>query len=259
MRTLAIVNQKGGVGKTTTAVTLAHGLVHLHKRVLLVDLDAQGDCADALGIGKKGSLHAFVAQKAGRKAVSTTGRRGLDVVTSDKSTVQLKSELIGMMFREKRLAQALETVAGGYDVCVLDVAPGVDILQVGALIACTHFIIPVALSKLAVVGAGDALASTAALKQAGEFRGQFLGVLPTFWDQRVKENTYQLKTLAAQFKELVWPPIPVDAKAGEAPSYGQTLWEYAPKCRALQGSSYKGKVVGGYCAVLRRLVGVLDG
>lgn len=252
MITLAITNQKGGVAKTTSAITLGHGLALAGKKVLLVDLDAQGNVSDALGIEKRGGLLDLLFSGA-EKAIISTGRKNLDLVPGDHTTVQAKQQLIGMHFREYKLKMALEDL-NGYDVVILDTAPGVDILQVSALVACTHFIIPVALDHLAVVGAGDALSTTASLKQVGAFKGDFLGILPTMWERTTRESHEQLEIIVNQFASLVWPPIPRDVKAREAPSFGKTLWEYAPKTRALSGVVVKDKKIGGYGQVLGRLI-----
>jgi chromosome partitioning protein len=266
MYTLAIVNQKGGVGKTTTAVTLAHGLTLKtwgddQLQILLVDLDAQGNVADALGLEKRPGLYDLLVSRDPDAAVAYGGRSGLACILSDKRTVETKQILAGRNFREYSLQKALEHFAdeGWYDVVILDAAPGVDVLQVGALVACDGFLIPVALDHLAVVGAGDALASAAALSGHG-LGGEFLGVLPTMWERSTKESDTQLKELVGQFKRLVWPPIPKDVKAREAPAFGRTLYEYAEGCRALAGIELKnGERAGGYNQVVERLMGVIDG
>lgn len=254
MWTLAIVNQKGGVGKTTSAVTLAHGLAISGRNVLLVDLDAQGNVADALGAEKSGGLFDLLIGKAGKRAITPDVRTGLDCVFGDKTTAEAKQVLSGMSFRETKLRDALKGVARPYDVCILDVAPGIDVLQISALVACDAFMIPVALDHLAVVGAADALASAAALNQAEVFKGRFLGILPTLWERTTNESHAQLEMLAQQFGRLVWPPIPQDVKAREAPAHGQTLLEYAPGCRAIVGVEINGKMVGGYSAALERVM-----
>ena len=261
MKTIAIVNQKGGVGKTTTAVTLAHVLAVHGRRTLLVDLDAQGNVADALGMEKRPGLYEFLIEGEPTRAIFWSERHNLYVVPGDKTTVEAKQRLIGASFREYRVRDALARVASDYDVAILDTAPGVDVLQLGALVACTHFLIPVALDHLAVVGAADALASMASLAQAGVFRGRCLGVLPTMWERTTTESHQQLEILAGQFGKLVWPPIPRDTKAREAPAHGMTLWEYAPQTRALDGVWVEGdKLVGGYWQVFYRLLGeVFDG
>ena len=254
MFTLAILNQKGGVGKTTTAVTLAHGLALSGLRVLLVDLDAQGNVADALGLEKHGDLYRLLFDGSGSVA-QRSGRDGLDVILGDKSTVEAKQRLTGMNFREMALRAALDQVRG-YDVCVLDVAPGVDVLQVAALVACDKFLIPVALDHLAVVGAADALASAVGLAKYTHC-GTLAGVLPTFWERQTREGQVQLETLVEQFGNLVWPPVPRDTKAREAAAEGLTLWEYAPYCRALRGVKIGDGHRGGYGRVLVRLVNSL--
>jgi len=168
--------------------------------------------------------------------------------------VEAKQILSGMSFRETKLRDALRGISRSYDLCILDVAPGIDVLQIGALVACDAFIIPVALDHLAVVGALDALASASALSAEDVFNGRFLGILPTMWERTTNESHAQLEELAHQFKQLIWSPIPEDVKAREAPAFGKTLWEYAPHTRALDGVEIKPRQwVGGYRAMMARL------
>ena len=254
MKTIAFINQKGGVGKTTSAVTVAHGLAKKGLRVVLIDLDAQGNVADALGIKKEPRLYRLLIDNVGNDAIVSSGRPNLDVITGNKLTVEAKAILVGRPFRERALRKALETLSG-YDVAICDVAPSVDLLQLSSLIASDGFLIPVALDHLAVVGASDALISAAAIKEYGELDAKFLGVLPTFWERVSKESRQQMEALTEQFDNLVWPPIPRDVKVRESPAYGQTLFEYAPECRALDGIKLKsGEVRGGYRQVLDRLI-----
>lgn len=254
MKTLAVVNQKGGVWKTTTAVTVAHGLAALGKDVLLVDLDAQGNVADCLGLRKGPGLHDFLVKDAGLAAVTESGRPHLDVLMGDRMTAELKRQLAGDPFGIFKLRNALAEIADEYDVCVLDAAPGADILQMGALVACTHFLLPVGLAELAVIGAVDALGMVASLKKHEAFKGTFLGVLPTQWDRTTNESQAQLEAMTGKFQALVWPPIPVDTKAREAVRFGKTLLEYAVDGRAIRGVEIEGKMVGGYGRVVARLV-----
>ena len=253
MKILAIVNQKGGVGKTTTAVTVAAGLARDRWRVLLIDLDAQGNCADALGIPKGDGLYRFLIENAGVDAVQDLGY-GLHVITSDKTTLKVKRILSGESFSEYALRNTIEALPAAYDLVILDGAPGADLLQINALVAATHFLIPVSLAHLATVGAVDVLGTVQSLKQVGAFQGQWLGILPTMWDRQTNESHAQLKAMAERFGKLVWPPIPIDVKAREAPGAGQTLWDYAPDCRAIVGVMEGITPVGGYGAVIIRLI-----
>lgn len=252
MKVLAVVNQKGGVGKTTTAVTLAAGLANLGRRVLLVDLDAQGNCADALGVPKGNGLYRFLVLD-DRRAIREA-RTGLDLVAGDKTTVKVKKILVGESFSEYVLRSKLDALPKVYDVAILDSAPGADVLQINALIAATHFLIPVSLAHLATVGAVDVLGTVQSLKKVDAFQGHWLGILPTMWDRTTNESHAQLRAMAERFGKLIWPPIPIDVKAREAPGAGKTLWEYAPKSRALAGVREHGRQVGGYGRVLYRLI-----
>ena len=263
MYVAAVVNQKGGVGKTTTAVTLAHGLALGGRRVLLVDLDGQGNVADCLGLEKRGGLEALLfgavylpSSSSGSREVwdgresAGAGRDLLDVVLSDTSTEAAKLRLGGMQFRERVLRNRLAAWDDQYDVCVLDAAPGLDLLQVSALVACDGYLAPVALDHLAAVGAAAVLHSVQSLKEVGAFEGRFLGVLPTMWERRTRESDEQLRLLARMYQALVWPPVPVDVRAREAPAYGLTLWEYAPRSRAVVGVETAQGRAGGYKQVV---------
>lgn len=266
MLTIAVLNQKGGVGKTTSAVTLAHGLAILGRQVLLVDLDAQGNVADSLGLDKSPGLYHFLLEPEATANWPAASRRdNLRVIPGDKRTLELKQILAGQSFREHALRRALDALAAGlradavysaYDVCILDCAPGADMLQIAALVAADMFLVPVSLDHLAVVGATDALATAASLTAAGH-DSRFLGILPTMWERQTKESDEQFRFLAGQFGQWVWPPIPRDTKVREASAHGQTLWEYDPPCRAITGVHIDGKPVGGYAQALNRLVDAL--
>ena len=256
-RIVAFLNQKGGVGKTTSAVTVAHLWALEGKRILLLDLDAQGNIADSLGLEKTGALNRLLVGEVGTAAITPSGRERLEVVLGDKSTAKTKQILSGDPFGVFKLRETLAdlTRQRPYEALVLDVAPGADILQLAALVACTHFVVPVSLEHLALVGVREALESVASLKKVNAFQGGFAGVLPTLLNRSIKGHVERLKLLAQTFGRQVLPPIPTDATVGKAQAEGQTVAEFDPHCRALTGTELNGngKRYGGYVAAARWL------
>ena len=251
------------MAKTTTAVTLAAGLAERGHKALIVDLDSQGNVSDALGVKKEPGLYRLlVAKMPWRDVIVPSGeseaRQRLDVLPGDKNTVEAKMFLTAQAFREQALKKALKSVHTTYNYIILDLAPSVDVLHVSALVAADAFLVVTRLDHLAVVGVNDALLTLAALKEGGVEAPKMLGILPTFWDRTTKESEHQLAALARTFGPKLWPPIPKDVKAREAPAYGQTLWEYSPACRAVVGAKLGNRQVGGYDQALDRLLEELE-
>lgn len=258
MITVAVANQKGGVGKTTTAVTLAHALATRGRSVLLADLDPQGHVAYSLGLDPEPALYRLLVDGAPLATVTTSARPGLDAVLGDRQTETAKRIISAGEFSEFAITEALEGAA--YEVCFLDLAPSLDVLHVAALVAADFAIIPTKLDALATFGVRDLLRTVKRVTQAGYPLGRGFCVLPCFFDRQTKETAAQLKELVTAFKAAnIWPPIPQDTKAREATAYGLTLWEYAPTTPALLGYQKNGHRVGGYVAAVDRLLGVLSG
>lgn len=252
---LALVNQKGGVCKTTSAVTIGHLWAQSGKRVLLVDLDSQGNVAKSLGLERTNALHQFLINDRGMGAVGLTGRDGLFAILGDKTTAKTKSDLASDPFGVFTLRDAVDAISHRFDAVIFDVAPSADIMQLAALVACTHFIIPVSLEFLAIVGIRDAIESVNSLKKVNAFNGGLTGILPTKLDGTVKAHATYLRSLTDTFGRLVMPPIPTDATVEKAQSNGRTLSEFDPRCRAMAGVDLggNGKRFGGYDATARWL------
>ncbi|MHC1732941.1 MAG: ParA family protein [Bacteroidales bacterium] len=250
---ITFANQKGGVGKTTSAVTIGHGLALAGKRVLIIDLDTQGHVAYSLGNpGGNGLFRAIINEEPLKNVIIPNVREGLDILPSNKTTEAVKRYVTGMDFREQVLAKMIKSILSGYDAIILDTPPSLDVLHVAALVATNWVIIPTRLDTLALNGVSEVAKSMAEIETVHRFDG--FSIVPTFFDRTTKETAYQLKSLIQTFGKNVWPPIPQDTKAREAPSYQSTLWEYCSKSPSIQGIEIDGKFHGGYDQILKRVV-----
>ena len=250
-----VANQKGGVGKTTTAVTLGHGLSRVGRRVLVVDLDPQGHVAFALGMAKTNGLYRLLVEEEPLHKVAVNARPNLDIIASDKTGEAVGRYVTTVNFREKVIINAVK--GSGYDVIFLDTPPSIGMLNVAALAASNWIIIPTRLDAMAIDGVNEILRSMAQVEDNGyHFDGY--SILPTFFDRTTKETATQLREVVNAFGEKVWPPIPQDTKTREAAAFGKTVWEYSPDSPAVVGYQINGKKVGGYQALLDKLKEVIE-
>ncbi len=248
----AILNQKGGVGKTTTAVTLASGLARKGYQVLLIDLDTQGNVADSLGLPQGDDLRRLLSPDLHTpldQVIIPSGLEHLEIIRSDKSTTALKLSLVGVTLGEYVLADILQS--SNHEVIALDCAPSVDILHFAAIVAADYLLIPTRLDKLAINGVRDALQTLASLDRISHC--QLAGILPTFYERVTLESHEQLIHLTQTFEGLIMPPIPQDTRCRVASRSGKTLWEYEPNAKALIGYDQGNRHIGGYIQVLDRL------
>jgi chromosome partitioning protein len=256
MKTFAFANQKGGVGKTTTAITLAHGLALQGHKTLLVDLDPQGHVAFALGMEKTPGLYQLICLDTPLSKAVVYARPNLDILPGDKRTEKVKRQITMMDFRESILDEILR--ASRYDVVLLDMAPSLDVLHINGLVASDWVIVPTRMDAMAVDGVKEILLTMGEVAQRGhDFSGY--AVLPTFFERTTRETLAQFRELTSAFGQRVWPPIPQDTRVREAPAYGKTLWEYSPESPAMTGYAEGKARLGGYHQILERIMEVMNG
>ncbi|MCX6055438.1 MAG: ParA family protein [Chloroflexi bacterium] len=256
MKVFAFANQKGGVGKTTTAVTLADGLSRMKVRTLLVDLDPQGHVALSFGLEKSPGLYRLVCLDESLSQVKITVRPNLDLITSDKQTEKVKRQITLADFSENILSDILRDAP--YDAVLLDMAPSLDVLHINGLIAADWVVIPTRLDALAVDGVKEILTTLGEITRSGH---RYLGysILPTFFDRTTRETLIQFQELTKTFVEHIWPPIPQDTRVRETAAFGKTIWEYSPNSPAVEGYGGGRQKLGGYRQVLGRMMEVIHG
>jgi chromosome partitioning protein len=239
---LCITNQKGGVGKTTTAVSLAHGLSRKGKQVLLVDLDPQGQSATALG--RSPSMGAFYLLTMGSMASETafiksliqpTAREGLWLVPGDQQTMAAQTVLNA---QNKPVSCIRESITRLFHpdlhYVIFDTAPSVGGIQERAVWASDLVIVPTATEFLSADGVGKVIQMMSVLQDEKRWNGALLGVLPTFFDEYTRESKATLEILQETFGSSLLAPIHRATTLRECAAEGQTIFEKDPTSRAAQ-------------------------
>jgi chromosome partitioning protein len=231
---IAIANQKGGVGKTTTAICLAHGLALRDRRVLLVDFDPQGQCATSLAVNSEaGVFNVLVTPRSDiHQWIRDTTRSGFDLLPGDRSTATAQI-VINAENRPIDLIRLLfKPLAKDYDYIIFDTAPSVGGIQERAIYAADVVLIPTATEFLSVDGLAQMIELLAILKDKWHWSGRLLGVLPTFYDEQTSESHKSLAELQEGFGESVLKPIHRATILRECAAEGKTIFEMAPASRA---------------------------
>lgn len=230
-RVICIANQKGGVGKTTTAVNLSASIAVAEKKVLLIDIDPQGNSTSGMGFSKEGThetiYHALLRGSGLKQMIQKTAIAYLDVVPSNTDLIGAEVELIQEKDREKKLGHLIEEVEKQYDYIFIDCPPSLGLLTINSLTAAHSVIIPLQCEYYAMEGLGQLLKTIHLIKQALNPRLEIEGILLTMFDGRNNLSHQVAEEVRTHFKDKVFETmIPRNIRLSEAPSHGKPVILY---------------------------------
>lgn len=234
---LAIVNQKGGVGKTTTAINLGAALAALERRILLVDCDPQGNATRGLGqVASEPHLyHVLAGQAAAADAVRPTGFPHLDLLPANRDLVGVEVEFVGLESWELRLRRALEPILSSYDTILLDCPPSLGHLTVLALAAADSVLVPLQAEYFALEGVSELVSTVRRVQSGLNTRLEISGILLTMFDDRTNLSRDVAHELRRHFPSQVFETIvPRNVRLAEAPSHGLPILQYDIKSRGAE-------------------------
>ena len=238
-RVFAIANQKGGVGKTTTAINLAASLAANDFRVLVIDSDPQGNATTGLGVAKdpdRPSLYqVLLGDVPARDAVQATDLEGLHLISADKNLIGANLELVGIDNREFRLRERIADIREDYRFVLIDCPPALDLLTLNALIAADSVLVPIQCEFFALEGVSELMDTIDRIRDSFQHPLEVEGILLTMYDDRTNLTRQVAADLREFFGDQVFRTIiPRSIRLAEAPSFGKPILGYDPRSRGAE-------------------------
>ena len=227
-RVIAVSNLKGGIGKTTTVVNLGAGLALKGARVLLVDVDAQGNLAIALGVQPRRTIYEVLVDGAQAADCVLTARRNLDLLAADQALLGVQPILAQRPDWSRVLDQMLRPLYKTYDFILIDSGGSLTVLNTNALVCASDVVVPTAVEHFSLKSIELLFQQVARVKGS---TSSIRMIVPTMYDPRTRQSIELLAELRARYGSLVAPPVRVNVRLSEAPTFGKTIYEYDPRSR----------------------------
>jgi chromosome partitioning protein len=236
---IAIVNQKGGVGKTTTTVNLASFIANKGKNVLLIDTDPQGNATSGLGLEKNqveySTYDVLINQVPLREAILKTGRKRLSICPANINLAGAEVELVGTVSRETCLKRAIDPIRDDFDFIFMDCPPSLGLLTVNALTAADSVLVPIQGEYYALEGLTQLMETVSIVKRTMNQKLSVFGVVVTMFDARTQLSHQVAAEVRKYFGDKVFRTIiPRNVRLSEAPSFGKSIVEYDPKSKGAE-------------------------
>ncbi|QQE78946.1 ParA family protein [Alicyclobacillus sp. SO9] len=238
-RIIAVANQKGGVGKTTTAVNLTASIAELDKKVLLIDVDPQGNSTSGIGVNKADVKYCvydvIINDVPVKDAIIDTGIRNLSLLPATIQLAGAEIELVPTISREVRLRRAIQSLRNEYDYIIIDCPPSLGLLTVNALTASDSILIPIQCEYYALEGLSQLLNTIRLVQKHLNTSLEVEGVVLTMLDARTNLGLQVIEDVKKYFRDKVYQTvIPRNVRLSEAPSYGQPVQHYDPKSKGAE-------------------------